>query len=101
MIALPVLVPSTLNWTLATATLSVAFAVRLAFPDSVAFAVGDVIVTLGGVLSVPDVVLLLALPLTTPAQPWLRPEITISTRTSENPALFLIIVRLSLNILAP
>jgi hypothetical protein len=99
---LPVLTPSTLNWTPATATLSVALAVRLAFPDKVAFAAGDVIATLGDVVSVPDVVLPVALPLTTPEQPWLRPEITVNTSTSENPVLFLIIiVRLTGNILAP
>src|SRR5205807_8655692 len=63
MTALPVFVPSALNWTLATATLSVAFAVRLTLPERVAFALGDVIVMLGGVVSVVDVVLLLELPL--------------------------------------
>jgi hypothetical protein len=42
---------STLNWTLATATLSVALAVMVAVPEIVALLPGDVIVTTGGVVS--------------------------------------------------
>jgi len=42
---------STLNWTLATATLSVALAVMVAVPEIVALLPGDVIVTIGGVVS--------------------------------------------------
>jgi hypothetical protein len=42
---------STLNWTLATATLSVARAVMVAVPEIVALLAGDVIVTTGGVVS--------------------------------------------------
>jgi hypothetical protein len=49
--AAPVLALSTLNCTLATATLSLALAVRVAAPESVAFAAGDVIETVGGVVS--------------------------------------------------
>jgi hypothetical protein len=49
--AAPVLAPSTLNCTLATATLSLALAVTLTVPESVAFATGEVIETVGGVVS--------------------------------------------------
>jgi len=41
-----------LNCTLATATLSLALAVRLTVPESVVLAAGDVIETVGGVVSV-------------------------------------------------
>ncbi len=51
MTAAPVLALSTLNCTLATATLSLAPAVKFAFPESVALAAGDVIETVGGVVS--------------------------------------------------
>jgi len=46
-IAAPVLALSTLNCTLATATLSLALAVKFVVPESVALAVGDVIDTVG------------------------------------------------------
>jgi len=49
--AAPVLALSTLNCTLATATLSLALAVKFAVPESVALAAGDVIETVGGVVS--------------------------------------------------
>ena len=45
------LAPSTLNCTLATATLSVAFADTVVTPESVALAAGAVIETVGGVVS--------------------------------------------------
>ena len=51
MIAIPVLASSTLNCTLATATSSVALAVTVTEPVSVALAAGDVIETVGGVVS--------------------------------------------------
>jgi len=47
----PELALSTLNWTEATATLSVAVAVRVAVPESVALLAGEVMVTCGGVVS--------------------------------------------------
>jgi hypothetical protein len=50
-IAAPVLALSTLNCTLATATSSVALAVMVKAPLSVAFAAGAVIETVGGVVS--------------------------------------------------
>jgi hypothetical protein len=50
-IAAPVFALSTLNCTLATPTSSVALAVKVAIPESVAFAVGDVMETVGGVVS--------------------------------------------------
>jgi len=50
-IAAPTLALSTLNCTLATATLSLALAVKFTAPESVALAVGDVIDTVGGVVS--------------------------------------------------
>jgi hypothetical protein len=49
--AAPLLALSTLNCTLATATLSLAVAVRVTVPDSVALATGEVIATVGGVVS--------------------------------------------------
>jgi len=49
--AAPVLALSTLNCTLATATLSLALAVKFAVLESVALAAGDVIETVGGVVS--------------------------------------------------
>jgi hypothetical protein len=49
--AVPVLALSTLNCTLPTATLSVALAVRVTVPESVALAAGEVIETVGGVVS--------------------------------------------------
>jgi len=49
--AAPVLALSTLNWTLATATSSVALAVMVTAPESVALATGEVIETVGGVVS--------------------------------------------------
>ena len=51
MIAVPVFVLSTLNCTLATATLSLALAVKLTVPEIVAFDAGDVIETVGAVVS--------------------------------------------------
>lgn len=51
MIATPVFAPSTLNCTLATATLSDAVAVTFTVPESVAFAAGDVTETLGATVS--------------------------------------------------
>jgi hypothetical protein len=51
-IAAPVLALSTLNWTLATATSSVAVAVSAMVPESVAFDVGVTIEIVGGVVSV-------------------------------------------------
>ncbi len=51
MIAGPVFALSTLNCTLPTATLSVAFAVTVTEPLSVALAAGDVIETVGGAVS--------------------------------------------------
>jgi hypothetical protein len=42
---------STLNWTLATATLSVALAVIVVVPEIVAFAEGEVIATMGATVS--------------------------------------------------
>jgi hypothetical protein len=50
-IAVPVFALSTLNCTLATATLSFALAVRVNVPEIVAFAAGEVIETVGGVVS--------------------------------------------------
>jgi hypothetical protein len=50
-IAAPVLALSTLNCTLATATLSLALAIKLTVPESVALAAGDVIETVGAVVS--------------------------------------------------
>jgi hypothetical protein len=50
-IAAPAFALSTLNWTLATATLSVALAVMLVVPEIVALLAGDVIATTGGVVS--------------------------------------------------
>jgi hypothetical protein len=50
-IAATVLALSTLNCTLATPMLSLAFAARLTVPESVALAAGDVIETVGGVVS--------------------------------------------------
>jgi hypothetical protein len=49
--AAPVFALSTLNCTLATATLSLALALRLTVPESVALAAGEVIETVGGVVS--------------------------------------------------
>lgn len=49
--AAPLLALSTLNCTLATATLSLAVAVRVTVPDSVALAAGEVIATVGAVVS--------------------------------------------------
>jgi len=49
--AAPLLALSTLNCTLATATLSLAVAVRLTVPESVAFAAGEVMETVGAVVS--------------------------------------------------
>lgn len=51
MIADPVFAPSTLNWTLATATSSDALAVTLTVPENVALAAGAVMETVGGVVS--------------------------------------------------
>ena len=52
MIAEPIFVPSTLNWTFATATLSEAVAVRgTLVPETVELAVGTVSDTVGGVVS--------------------------------------------------
>ena len=42
---------STLNCTLATATLSVALAIKLTMPESVALAAGEVMETVGAVVS--------------------------------------------------
>jgi hypothetical protein len=50
-IGAPVLALSTLNCTLATATLSLAVAIKLTVPDSVALAAGEVIETVGAVVS--------------------------------------------------
>jgi len=50
-IAAPVFALSTLNCTLATATSSLALAFRVAVPEIVALAAGDVIETVGGVVS--------------------------------------------------
>jgi hypothetical protein len=50
-IAAPVLALSTLNCTLATATLSLAVAVMVTVPESVALTAGEVIETVGGVVS--------------------------------------------------
>jgi hypothetical protein len=47
----PAFVPSTRNWTLVTATSSEAAAVTLTLPESLAPAAGEVIATLGGVVS--------------------------------------------------
>ena len=47
----PTLTPSTLNWTPATAALSLAFALTVVTPETVAPAVGAVIDTVGGVVS--------------------------------------------------
>jgi hypothetical protein len=49
--AAPLLALSTLNCTLATATLSLAVAVMVTVPDSVALATGELIATVGGVVS--------------------------------------------------
>jgi hypothetical protein len=54
-IAEPVFALSTLNCTLATATSSVAFADKVTVPERVALATGEVIETVGGVVS-PEVV---------------------------------------------
>jgi len=51
MIADPVLPLSTLNCTLATATLSLAVAIKFAVPESVAPATGEVIEMVGAVVS--------------------------------------------------
>ena len=51
MIAVPVLALSTLNCTLATATLSLAFAIKVVKPESVALAAGEVIETVGALVS--------------------------------------------------
>jgi hypothetical protein len=59
----PVFVPSTVNRTLATATLSDAFAESVTVPDTVAPLAGAVIDTVGGVLSVVFVVPNVAVPL--------------------------------------
>lgn len=66
--AVPTLTLSTLNCTLATATLSVALAVTVTVPETVALAAGDVIDTVGGVVSVGAVVLAV-FPLTRPEHP--------------------------------
>jgi hypothetical protein len=50
-IAVPVFALSTLNCTLATATSSVALAATVTVPEIVAFAAGEVIETVGGVVS--------------------------------------------------
>jgi N-methylhydantoinase B/oxoprolinase/acetone carboxylase alpha subunit len=50
-IAAPVLALSTLNCTLATATLSLAVAIKLTVPESVPLAAGNVIETIGAVVS--------------------------------------------------
>jgi hypothetical protein len=50
-IAAPVFALSTLNCTLATATSSLALAFRVTVPEIVALAAGDVIETVGGVVS--------------------------------------------------
>ena len=59
----PTLPPSTVNWTLATATLSDAFADSVTVPETVAPLAGAVMDTVGGVLSVvfdvPNVAVLL------------------------------------------
>jgi len=47
----PVFAPSTLNCTLATATLSVAVAVTFTIPDKVALAIGELIATVGAIVS--------------------------------------------------
>lgn len=67
---LPAFAPSNWNCTLATPTLSEAFAVTLTVPETVLPAAGEVIETVGGVVSDPGggVVLLLP-PLTKPAHP--------------------------------
>jgi len=49
--AAPVLAASTLNCTLATATLSLAVAIKFTVPESVALAEGEVMETDGGVVS--------------------------------------------------
>jgi hypothetical protein len=51
-IAAPMLALSTLNCTLATATLSLALAAKFTVPESVALAVGNVIETVGGIVSI-------------------------------------------------
>jgi len=50
-IAIPVFALSTLNCTFATATLSLASAVKVTVPESVALAAGDVMETVGAVMS--------------------------------------------------
>src|SRR5947209_230263 len=47
----PTLAPSTLNWTPATPTLSAAFAVTVIVPETVAPLAGEVMLTVGGVVS--------------------------------------------------
>jgi hypothetical protein len=72
----PTFPPSTLNWTLATATSSDAFAVRFTVPDNVAPAAGEVMETVGGVVSLGDGVFVP--PLTKPEQPT-RPMLKVAT----------------------
>ena len=50
-VSVAILVPSTMNWTLWTATLSEAEAETVTVPDAVEPALGDVIETVGGVVS--------------------------------------------------
>lgn len=49
--AAPTLIPSTLNWTEATATLSEALALKVTEPETVALLAGAVRDTVGGVVS--------------------------------------------------
>jgi hypothetical protein len=72
----PTFPPSTLNWTLATATSSDAFAARFTVPDNVAPATGEVMETVGGVVSLGDDVFVP--PLTKPEQPT-RPMLKVAT----------------------
>jgi hypothetical protein len=76
-----VFVPSTLNCTLATVTLSVAVAVTFTLPDTVADAAGDVIDTVGGVVSLVGGGVVDPLPLTTPEQP-ARPRLNVEMSRS-------------------